>query len=529
MAHNLKRTPGLYRLLAAAAVILLTSASIFLILLNRSRSTNGGQAVPIQAGAQVQGSDIFGAGGQISPVSIRLSEGSAQELSAQPQAAQPVPVATGEPLTPGEIEQLLARLPAMTEQPGGPVDFKLAQGPIPPPLTGETIQEPFPPPAASPQPVTVETGPLKVLRYAPQGEISIAPFINITFDQPMVPLATLADLSAAQVPVKLEPSLPGTWRWLGTKTLNFQYDSTLIDRLPKATVYRVTIPAGTTSAAGGVLAETVEWTFSTPPPKILFSYPPDSPQPLDTLFFIRFDQRVDPAAVLATIQVTAGNQPVSLRLVSQAEIQADEKYSFLLKDSLEGRWVAFRAKEPLPADTQVSVAVGPGTPSAEGPLLTQAAQNYSFHTYAPLRIVDHGCSWGSSPCQPLSPFYIRFNNPIDDKAYVESMVRIEPELPGASVNIIGDTINIQGSTTGQTTYTVSLDGALQDTFGQKLGQTARLTFQVGKAEPTLFGPQGNLVTLDPAAKEPVFSVYSHELSQPGREDLRRPALRLAGL
>jgi hypothetical protein len=121
MAQNLKRIPGLYRLLILVVVILLTSTGIVFVLLNRSRTPGEGQTVPIQSGVQSPGSDIFGAAGQISPMSIRLSEGSAQELSAQPGAAQPVPVATGEPLTAAEIQQLLARLPAMTEQPGAAV------------------------------------------------------------------------------------------------------------------------------------------------------------------------------------------------------------------------------------------------------------------------------------------------------------------------------------------------------------------------------------------------------------------------
>jgi hypothetical protein len=56
--------------------------------------------------------------------------------------------------------------------------------------------------------------------------------VNITFNQPMVPLGTLEDLAKEEVPVKLEPDLAGTWRWLGTKTLTFEYDSELIDRLP---------------------------------------------------------------------------------------------------------------------------------------------------------------------------------------------------------------------------------------------------------------------------------------------------------
>jgi alpha-2-macroglobulin len=40
----------------------------------------------------------------------------------------------------------------------------------------------------------------------------------------MVPLATLGALAAEEVPVRMEPALPGTWKWLGTKTLSFEYD-----------------------------------------------------------------------------------------------------------------------------------------------------------------------------------------------------------------------------------------------------------------------------------------------------------------
>ena len=50
--------------------------------------------------------------------------------------------------------------------------------------------------------------------------------------------------------------------------------------------------------------------------------------------------------------------------------------------------------------------------------------------------------------------------------------------------------------------------ALKDIFGQTLGREQRLTFKVGKAEPRLFGPDQIFVTLDPASKKPVFSVYA---------------------
>ncbi len=434
---------------------------------------------------------------------IRLSEG-----QPEPEEDEPLPVATGEPLTEEEIEAILARLPDLALEPEDQVEFRFPAESLPPPRTGETLDVLFPP-SETIEPEPVVSGPLEVLRYAPEGEIPLAPFVNITFNQPMVPLTTLEDLSAMDVPVILEPELAGTWRWVGTKTLTFQYDSTEIDRLPKATQYQVTVPAGTTSALGGELAETVSWTFSTPPPSMISHYPSYGPQPLDPLFFIAFDQRIDPQAVLKTIEVSADGDDVDIELASEEEIKEDARISQMVKYTGESRWLAFKAKDLLPADAGIVVQIGPGTPSAEGPLVTQEAQIFDFRTYAPLRIDNYGCSWGyDDNCPPLTPFYINFNNPIDVEKYDDTMLTIDPEIPGATINIFGDTINIRGATQGSTTYKITVSGEIQDIFGQKLGKDVKLTIRVGTAEPFLTGPDNNLVTLDPAAPKPIFSVYS---------------------
>jgi alpha-2-macroglobulin len=499
----------LYRsLLAAAAFLAVIAVAAGAFLAWRSIRAQRGQTIPVPQNTTGQTGVSSAMDQKPSNISIQLSEG-----SPQPQTAVPLAIATGEALAQDQIAEILARLPSLTPEPQDPSDFKLAQQPIPPPLTGKTVTQAFPATLQLAQPGPVESGPLKVLRFAPEGEVPIAPFINITFSQPMVPLATLADLSLEQVPVKLEPSLPGTWRWLGTRTLNFQYDSTLIDRLPKATVYHVTIPAGTTSASGGKLADAVEWSFSTPAPKMVFSYPSDVPQPTQPLFFVAFDQRIDAAEVLKTVQVRANNQPVSIVLVSEEKIKADAKQNWLLKNATAGRWLAFQATKPLPSDANISVLIGPGTPSAEGPLVTLQQLAYSFHTYAPLRIEDHGCYYQDNQCKPLQPFFVRFNNPIDTASYTDSMVTIEPALPGATLNVSGNTLNIQGATRGRTTYTVTVSGNIQDTFGQKLGQDARLNFVVGSSDPLLIGPGTNFVTLDPSATQPVFSIFTINYSK----------------
>jgi len=282
MAQKLRSSHFLQKsFLWITLILLLLSAGGCQFWQNRQTPTPGGQEIPLDTTTITDNGGGTTMQGEPTSVPVQLSEGQSQS-----QTVEPLPQATGMPLSDEEIDQVLARLPELTAEPQDQSEFKLANEPIPPPKTGETISEAFPPAQQAVQPGQSEAGPLEVLRYAPEGEIPIAPFVNITFNQPMVPLGTLEDLAKEEVPVKLEPDLPGTWRWIGTKTLTFEYDSDLIDRLPKATSYKVTLPAGVKSATGGVLAETVTWTFSTPPPKVLSTYPQDIPQPVDPLFFI---------------------------------------------------------------------------------------------------------------------------------------------------------------------------------------------------------------------------------------------------
>ena len=452
---------------------------------------------------EVEGPLSNGEGEDHSGLIIRLSDG--QEV---PVVFDPLVPVRGEALSVEEIQAILDRLSPWEEDQDLGVDFRLPEEILPPPITGDTISETFPTSTELAGPVPVFGEELEVLRYAPEGEVAIAPFISVTFNQPMIALNTLEALQEEDVPVQVIPVIPGTWRWLGTRTLNFNYDSDLFDRLPMATEYLVTIPAGVESASGKILQETVQFRFTTPPPIVEYTYPSGSAQPLDPLFFVSFDQRIEPQSVLKNIRVTAGSSLVEITLASEEEIEEDEAISRRVENTQDGRWLVFKAVDELPPDTSISVVIQKGTPSAEGPLVTESDQSYSFRTYAPLRIDDHGCSWGDDDCRPLTPLYIRFNNPIDLDAYDASMLTIEPELPNASVNIYGNTINIRGNTQGRTTYWITVDKSIKDQFGQTLGSDELLKFRIGPAEPILFGPNEIFVTLDPADPNPALSLFT---------------------
>ena len=430
---------------------------------------------------------------------MRLALSAAAE---QPVAQASVPLAPSEPLTTDQALAVLMRLPPMPTDPEQAQPFRLPPQTLPAPRPGQTLQQPFPPPQTvqpGPQPAS---GPLHVLRYSPEGDVDLAPFLSLTFDQPMVALTAIEDLAAKDVPVKLTPQPEGAWRWVGTKTLVFEPAL----RFPMATRYQVEVPAGTTSAVGGKLAEKVSFSFTTPPPRLQSFHPSSGPQVRNPLLFAAFDQRIDPQAVLRTISLRAGNQSFALVLATAEEVAKDETVSNMVKNSVEGRWLAFRPSELLPYNTTANVDIGPETPSAEGPLTTQSAQSFSFQTYGPLQVLEKQCGWGDQ-CRPMMPWYVRFSNPLDAQAFDEAMVQISPELPGGKLSISGETLVIEGRSAGRTTYRVTLKASIQDRFGQTLGKDQTVSFAVGSSEPYLATYGETLVVLDPASK-PTYSIFS---------------------
>ncbi len=429
---------------------------------------------------------------------LRLSAG--QEEVAR---ATPAPTVPAQPLAAADMLAVLGRLPPLEAAAGDQQAFALRPASLPAPRPGKTIELPFPPPTAPAAPAESAAGPLEVLRYQPDGDVPLAPYLSVTFNQPMVALTGLADLAEGAAPVKLSPQPAGKWRWVGTKTLMFEPSG----RFPMATKYTVEIPAGTKSTAGAALAAPVMWTFTTPPPTLQSSYPTRGPVRRDVLMFAAFDQRIDPPAVLKTVKVTAGSATIAVRLATAAEVQADKTVSRLASQAGEGRWLAFRSVELLPGDSAITVTIGPGTPSGEGPLTTTAGQTFTFRTYGPLVAKGARCGYDNQ-CPPLYPWQIEFNNPLDEAAFDPAWVTIQPELPGARIAANGNFIFIQGRSQGRTTYRIRVSAALRDAFDQTLGNDNVFTIQVGSAYPSASAPGGAFLTLDPSAKQPAYSIYT---------------------
>lgn len=408
----------------------------------------------------------------------------------------PNPKAQTSPLSLAELADLLRRLPALKALPGDRQDFSLREGSLPAPKAGQRVKESFPPPPSSLTPPTVEKKPVEVLRYAPEGEVELAPQVTVTFNQPMVDLASTKAVTS--VPVEMSPQVEGEWRWLGTQTLIFKPKT----RLPMATQYQLQVPG---------IDKPLHWSFATPAPKLQQQYPTSSGISLRPVLFLGFDQRVD-AEVLAgrSLLQSSGGQRVMLRRATASEIALDDTVARMARDAQPDRWVALVPVSPLTAGTSYSVVVPAGTASLEGPRTTASDQSFGFTTYAPLAITNRP----TSPLSPGAPLWVYFNNNLDPKKFHPEAIKVTPELPGMRVVVRGNALWVHGRTKGRTKYTLTLPASLTDSWGQNLGQEQTVEIEIGGASPMFVPPTKTFLLLDPSGPgQLMFRTVNHQKLQ----------------
>ena len=423
-------------------------------------------------------------------------------------------VITGRTLPDATVAQILGRLPAWSGNTALARDFQWPTATITPPAVTTTIKQHFPTSGDGQNPPTTPpptpTGPLQVLRMQPEGSVSVAPFVSITFSQPMVVVGTVGQTTAAKIPATITPAVPGHWEWLGTSTLRFSSDSSTVDRLPMATRYTISVPAGTRSTSGGTLATSVTATFDTPPPVVQAFTPGDvDPTALRPVLVAVFNQRVDPARVLSTTVVTAQGQTWPVRLATAAEQAADATATASLSTAPQGRTVAFIPTRDLPGASSVVVTVKAGTHSAEGPLTSPNDATFAFTTHAAMTLRGGSCD--QSGCQPGGQIVLTFSNAVATGDFDPATVTVDPALSGGtSIQAYGNHIVVLGATRPGTTYRVTVKAGLRDLFGQALAVNASASVTFGHGSPQIYSFPTSVTTLDPLASSRTVTVSTVE-------------------
>ncbi len=334
------------------------------------------------------------------------------------------------------------------------------------------------------RPLGPPVGDLRVLFQSPQGPTSApheAERIVVIFDRAMVPLEALSDLEPFS-PLRLKPDIPGTVRWLGTKTLTFTPDK----RFPFATEIKVTVPLGTRSLDNYALAADASWTFQTIRPRLASHYPEGdgTAVKLDAKVLLVFNQAVDASKARDFIDLsglTPDEKTKSLGFsldTASAELLKTENIQDAPSDVL-----VLEPDAALQPDLTYTVDLKEGLPSQEGPLGLAEPEAFRFETYKTFAWLGLGNDGDIPPNEPLR---LQFTNPVGYKELV-GKVRFEPELKIPDYYQEWDQANATLWMTlplePETAYKAMLAADIKDEFGNALGREVAFAFKSAPYTP----------------------------------------------
>jgi alpha-2-macroglobulin len=339
---------------------------------------------------------------------------------------------------------------------------------------------------------------LGVLRVEPGELAEPDASILITFDRPVA--GGLDDEVDAAAIFRIEPRVEGRVEWRDPLTLRF----TPARPLEPGATYRVTLAADFVAMDGSRLPRAHSFQFRVERGRVLTGFPVglhEQPRFLDTTprFDLLLSSAVDPALLAAHAQLAlqsrcGGPQTVRLRVLRQRAISDDDPEWFRYfgvrgnDPARDLRRVAeLEPERPLPRGCTADLVV-PASLDAPG----GETHRWRFATYGPLRLVRAGCRQ-SGGC-PTGPVEVTFSTPVRG-ADVLRHVRIEPER----AFVVRDTAEasdrwiLEARLEPRRSYTVTVDAALTDVFGQRLETAARAAFATPGLAPSAIYPYGRMI------------------------------------
>lgn len=399
-----------------------------------------------------------------------------------------------------------AMLPGCTQLTPGESNSSAEQGrvlePLPEPPVIQVEQEDDP--GKSPN--------LEVVVMRPTGEVGGNVRPTITFNRPIIAMDMIDRLSKLPPPADISPALSGTWRWIGSSSVEFVPSGLM----PYATTFTVTVKAGLKALDGKELKAPVSFSFNTPRPSIEISpvagYRWVSP---DQLFILNANQKLQnlegqlqfvfkdkpaiPAKVVKVVDVAAEERARRKKRAGSVEPMSDDEKGF--KDRRTRYEVT--AASPLPLNTAFTLEIAPTLKGEEGSLPVEEAKRIDYQTYGPMRFTKaRGCHYyewmkdecpdGRCPCV-YGPLVLYTSNPIDvktlkDRVTIQPAVKInweDIELPEDwDSDDQGPTITIPGSFSPGTRYKIRIGSGVKDAFGQE-GTAFMADMVTDNAEPSL--------------------------------------------
>ncbi len=462
----------------------------------------GRPAVPIDANAPEEGklTAVLGQGGVVA-TSAAVTVMTPQETTALLGRAEPLPAIdnSGAPVV---------RPPSAPPPRNGitaPIAF-VGQ-------TGTVIADKPVSPVADRPPGTVAMTAPQIL---PIDEVQAESDIRIRFAEPMVAVAAIGDAKAA--PATIKPAVPGTWRWIDTRVVMF---SSATKRLPMATEFTVTVPAGTKALSGAVLPTEVIGTFSTPPVQIIETFPNQVLRP-DSAVLVRFDQDIDPAAIVKLLRVENGRRR-RLEFTTTTLADAEKRWAKnpslkVAKIDLGGHYLILAPKTAWPSGTDVRVVLAEKAPSKEGPLVSTEETGGSFQVAPVFSVRGITCDRIDKPrmtgavCPANNYLTVQLSNPIHDPTYRANKIQITGE-PFDDHQAQGDAVYLESPLPVGRAYTISVGDGIQDVYGQPLVGGRELAFKTNRVihDPYVSARSGVYI-LDPRFEIPQWVIRTEAVA-----------------
>lgn len=300
---------------------------------------------------------------------------------------------------------------------------------------------------------------LEIVQSSPQGMVSVNDLsreIVVVFNQPMVPLAKLKNITSGVL--KVTPGIKGRYRWYGSRVNSFIPS----EKMKPGTRYTVTIPASTRSLSKQTLKK--DYTFSFKSPALKFSY--SSPYKNSTIqynqeFMVHFNYPVKISEIKKYINLQSNGISRGFNISRP-------------KNNNNSRSVLIKPDSNFPRDARISLTLNKGLPPDGGNAGLEKEITLLFKTYGPLKAE---LTNRADFFQDSYGIYLHFNNPVDLKKLAKS-IKTTPKLKlvrtpdGNSNYLYLSSFALQP----EQSYTLELPPGLQGIYGNKI--TGNRSFQI---------------------------------------------------
>lgn len=256
---------------------------------------------------------------------------------------------------------------------------------------------------------------LTVVHAGPREVVGLGEAPTVVFDRPMRVLGD--EGSEAAPPIILEPAVPGVWRWLGSQAATFEPRA----GYPGSTAFAVRVAPDAVAVDGARLADPFAHRFESARIDVQSaSIDDDALRVLDVRGSVRvqLSQRttVDALQKVARFESSGAAVPVRAAAVRREGESAES----------DGRAFLLTPQSALVPGSRVTLVIGEGLTSNEGPLPMGKAYRAAFDVLGDPKLVDAPCAADEGgACAAGASLHLSFDAPVS-AASLKSHLKIEP-------------------------------------------------------------------------------------------------------